>query len=157
MSRAFQYEKTQSRIGGSLWEYPLRYLENSPLFSADKVRTPVLILHNDEDGAVPWYQGIEFFCALRRLGREAYMFNYVGDAHGIRRTAAKNDWVRRMQQYFDHHLKGAPAPEWMKQGVAYADREREKHRFNKPKHAVWPKKEKPAAAGSTSSGSSKQR
>ena len=157
MSRAFQYEKTQSRIGGSLWEYPLRYLENSPLFSADKVRTPVLILHNDEDGAVPWYQGIEFFCALRRLGREAYMFNYVGDAHGIRRTAAKNDWVRRMQQYFDHHLKGAPAPEWMKQGVSYADREREKHRFNKPKHAVWPKKEKPAAAGSTSSGSSKQR
>ena len=63
MSRMFQYERTQSRIGGSLWETTLRYLDNSPLFQADKVKTPVLMLHNDDDGAVPWYQGIEF-CLL---------------------------------------------------------------------------------------------
>jgi len=140
MSRAFQYERTQSRIGGSLWEYPMRYLENSPLFSADKVNTPVLMLHNDEDGAVPWYQGIEFFCALRRLRQEVYMFNYVGGAHGLRRRADQNDWTRRMQQYFDHHLKGVPAPEWMTRGVPYEDRMREKHRFSPPKHPVVPDK-----------------
>ncbi|MEM7299059.1 MAG: prolyl oligopeptidase family serine peptidase, partial [Bacteroidota bacterium] len=70
LSRMFQYERTQSRIGGTIWEYPLRYLENSPIFFTDKVNTPMLIMHNDEDGAVPWYQGIESFVALRR--RESF-------------------------------------------------------------------------------------
>ena len=77
MSRAFQYERTQSRIGGSLWETPLRYIENSPIFTADKIRTPLLMMHNDEDGAVPWYQGIELFVALRRLGQPTWMLNYL--------------------------------------------------------------------------------
>ena len=64
LSRMFQYEKTQSRIGGTIWEYPLRYIENSPLFELDKTNTPVLIMHNDKDAAVPWYQGIEYFTCL---------------------------------------------------------------------------------------------
>src|SRR5690606_28193704 len=119
----------QSRIGGTPWQYPLRYMENSPIFFADKVRTPVLILHNDQDGAVPWYQGIEYFMALRRLGKEAYLFNYVGEDHGLRKRANQRDWTRRMQEFFDHHLKGAPAPDWMVEGVEYAEREREKLRF----------------------------
>ena len=67
MVRQFQYERTQSRIGGSLWERPLEFIENSPLFQADKIQTPLLMLHNDKDGAVPWYQGIEMFSAMRRL------------------------------------------------------------------------------------------
>lgn len=117
MVRQFQYERTQSRLGASLWEVPLRYLENSPVFWADKVRTPLLILHNDEDGAVPWYQGIELIMALRRLGREAYMFNYNGEEHGLRQRVNQKDWTRRMSQFFDHHLKGTPAPEWMSEGV----------------------------------------
>ncbi|MHC4514700.1 MAG: alpha/beta hydrolase family protein, partial [Planctomycetota bacterium] len=124
LSRAWQYEKSQSRIGGSLWEYPMRYLDNSPLFQADKVNTPVLMLHNDQDGAVPWYQGIEYFCALRRLGKEVYLFNYVGEPHGLRKRQNQTDWAMRMQQYFDHHLKGAPAPKWMRDGVPYIERER---------------------------------
>ncbi len=70
-SRMFQYERTQSRIGGSLWEYPLRYIENSPVFWADRVETPLLMMHNDHDTAVPWEQGIEMFVALRRLGLAA--------------------------------------------------------------------------------------
>ena len=74
--RQFQYEHTQSRIGGSIWEYPMRYFENSPLFSMDKVNTPVLILQNDKDGAVPWYQGIEFYGALRRLNKPTWLLNY---------------------------------------------------------------------------------
>ena len=129
MSRQFQYEKTQSRIGGTPWEYPMRYWENSPIFFADKVETPVLMLHNDNDGAVPWTQGIEYFTALRRLGKEAYLFNYNGEEHGLRKRQNQRDWARRMQEYFDHQLKGAPAPEWMTEGVDFADRETEKLPF----------------------------
>lgn len=129
MSRQFQYERTQSRIGGSPWQYPMRYWENSPIFFADKVETPVLMLHNDEDGAVPWYQGIEYFVALRRLGKEAYMFNYVGEAHGLRQRQNQEDWTRRMQEYFDHHLRGQQAPKWMTEGVPFVERELEKLPF----------------------------
>jgi len=129
MSRQFQYEKTQSRIGGTPWEYPLRYQINSPIWYADKVRTPVLILHNDQDGAVPWTQGIEYFTALRRLGKECYLFNYNGEGHGLRQRQNMKDWTRRMSEYFAHHLKKAPAPKWMTDGVPFHDRDREKLPF----------------------------
>ncbi len=117
MNRAFQYEKTQSRIGGTLWEKPLNYIENSPLFYAPNCNTPVLILHNDNDGAVPWYQGIEFFTALRRLQKPVWMVNYNGDGHGVGSLANRMDWSKRMYQFFDHYLKDAPAPEWMVYGI----------------------------------------
>jgi dipeptidyl aminopeptidase/acylaminoacyl peptidase len=117
MSRMFQYERTQSRIGGSLWERPLLYLENSPLFAADKIRTPLLMMHNDGDTAVPWYQGIEMFVALRRLGRPVWMLNYNGEPHGLQREANRKDWAVRMQQFFDHYLMDAPSPVWMEEGV----------------------------------------
>lgn len=117
MSRMFQYEKTQSRIGGTLWDAQQKYIENSPVFWADQVRTPVLILHNDKDGAVPWYQGIEFFVALRRLARPAWMVNYNGEDHGLRKEENQKDWAIRMQQFFDHYLLDAPAPVWLRDGV----------------------------------------
>jgi dipeptidyl aminopeptidase/acylaminoacyl peptidase len=117
MSRAMQYERTQSRIGGSLWEAPLRFIENSPIFTADKIRTPLLMLHNDADGAVPWYQGIELFVALRRLGQPVWMLNYNGEAHGLRQKHNQRDFAIRMQQFFDHYLMGAPSPVWMEEGV----------------------------------------
>ena len=129
MPRQFQYEKTQSRIGEPLVDAPLKYFENSPVFFADRVTTPLLILHNDQDDAVPWYQGIELFLALRRQGKEAYLLNYNGEYHGLRRRWNQKDYTVRMQQFFDHHLKGAPSPEWMKEGVPYLEREREKFRF----------------------------
>ena len=124
MPRQFQYERTQSRIGGSLWQYPTRFIENSPIFWADRVQTPVMILHNDADDAVPWYQGIEFYLALRRLGKEVYLFNYNGEPHGLRNRANQKDYTIRMQQFFDHYLKGAPAPDWMEKGVPYLDRDK---------------------------------
>ncbi len=117
LSRMFQYEHTQSRIGGSLWEYPLRYIENSPIFTLDKVNTPVLIMHNDEDGAVPWYQGIEYFVGLRRLGKPAWMLNYRGEPHWPQKIQNRIDFNIRMAQFFDHFLKGQPMPKWMKDGV----------------------------------------
>jgi dienelactone hydrolase len=126
LPRQFQYERTQSRIGGSLWEYPLRFVENSPLFMADRVRTPLLMLHNDEDDAVPWQQGIEYFLALRRLGKEAYLFNYPGELHGLRKRANQKDYTVRLQQFFDHHLRGAPRPAWMQSGIPYRPRPKDR-------------------------------
>jgi dipeptidyl aminopeptidase/acylaminoacyl peptidase len=117
MSRMFQYEKSQSRIGGTLWEARPQYIENSPLFWADKIETPVLMLHNDDDGAVPWYQGIEFFVALRRLGKPVWMLNYNGEPHGLRKYQNRKDWAVRMQQFFDHYLMDAPPPVWLAEGV----------------------------------------
>jgi len=128
-ARQFQYEKTQSRIGRPLSEAPHLYLENSPLFGADRITTPLLLLHNDHDDAVPWQQGIEFFLALRRLGKEAYLFNYNNALHGLRRRADQVDYGKRLRQFFDHFLKGAPAPEWMTRGIPYLDRDAEKLRF----------------------------
>jgi dipeptidyl aminopeptidase/acylaminoacyl peptidase len=129
LPRQFQYERTQSRIGGNLWEYPMRYLENSPVFRADRVQTPVMILHNDNDDAVPWYQGIEYYLALRRLGKEVYMFTYNGEPHGIRKRANQKDYTRRMQEFFDHYLKGAPAPDWMVHGIPFLNKDKEKEKY----------------------------
>ncbi len=118
MSRQFQYEQTQSRIGKTLWEAPELYIENSPLFNMPKVTTPVVIMHNDEDGAVPWYQGIEMFMALRRLQKPVWMLNYNGDDHNLIKRANKNDIQQRQVQFFDHYLKDKPAPKWMTEGVS---------------------------------------
>jgi dipeptidyl aminopeptidase/acylaminoacyl peptidase len=122
MSRAFQYEKTQSRIGAPPWTMPLQYIENSPLFWVEKVHTPYLTIHNDADDAVPWYQGIEFFNALRRLGKEAYFFNYNGERHGLRNRDNMKHWTVHMDEFFDHYLLGTPLPEWMDKGVPYLER-----------------------------------
>jgi dipeptidyl aminopeptidase/acylaminoacyl peptidase len=115
--RNFNYESTQSRIGESLWEAPLRYLENSPLFWLDKVETPLLIMHNDRDGHVPWEQGVELFTAMRRLGKPAWLINYTGEPHWPTSFANRRDWNIRLQQFFDHYLKDAPPPEWMVEGI----------------------------------------
>jgi dipeptidyl aminopeptidase/acylaminoacyl peptidase len=117
LSRMFQYERTQSRIGATLWENLDLYLENSPLFRMDKMSTPVLILHNDKDGAVPWYQGIEYFVALRRLGKPAWLLNYNDEPHWPVKLQNRLDFNKRMQQFFDHYLKGEAMPLWMKTGV----------------------------------------
>jgi len=121
--RQFQYEQDQSRIGGSIWQYPLRFIENSPIFMADRVSTPLLMIHNDADDAVPWYQGIEYFLALRRLNKEAYLFVYNGEPHGLRRRPNQKDYTVRLQQFFDYYLKGAAKPDWMEKGIPFIDKQ----------------------------------
>ncbi len=117
MSRIYQYEETQSRIGGTLWEKTMLYIENSPVFHADRVNTPLLMMHNDADGAVPWYQGIEYFMALRRLDKPVWMLNYNGEAHNLTQRPNMMDLSIRMYQFFDHYLKDKPAPVWMEEGI----------------------------------------
>ncbi len=119
LARQMQYEKQQSRIGGSLWEYPERFIENSTVFFADRIQTPLLIQFGDEDGAVPWYQGIELYLAMRRLGKDCIFLQYRGEPHHLRKYPNKLDYSIKMKEYFDHYLKGLPAPEWIKNGVPY--------------------------------------
>jgi dienelactone hydrolase len=144
LPRQFQYEAGQSRIGKSLQSGTKLFLDNSPIFHIERVKTPLLIMANDNDDAVPWYQGIELFLALRRHGKPAWLFNYNGEYHGLRRRADQKDWAKRMQQFFDHYLKGAPAPKWLEEGIPYLEREEEKERFNAPPAAPKPE---PVAAG----------
>ena len=117
LSRQFQYEHTQSRIGGTPWQYPQRYIENSPIFNIDKINTPLLIMHNDADGHVPWYQGIEFFMSLRRLQKPSWFLNYNGEPHWPLKLQNRKDFNIRLAQFFDYYLKGEPMPVWMKRGV----------------------------------------
>jgi dipeptidyl aminopeptidase/acylaminoacyl peptidase len=117
MNRQFQYEKTQSRIGATLWEKPELYIENSPLFNFPKVTTPVVVMSNDADGAVPWYQGIEMFTGLKRLGKPVWLLNYNNEAHNLVQRQNRKDIQIREQQFFDYYLKGAKAPVWMVSGI----------------------------------------
>ena len=115
--RQFQYEKQQSRIGASLWERPDLYIKNSPLFSLPKVTTPLVIMNNDADDAVPWYQGIEYFTAMRRLNKKIWLLVYNNEAHNLVERKNRKDIQIREQQFFDHYLKGDTMPAWMSKGV----------------------------------------
>ena len=95
----------------------MNYIDNSPIFGAHKINTPLLMMHNDGDGSVPWYQGIELYMALRRLHKPVWMLNYNGQDHGLSQRQDKKDFAIRMMQYFDHYLKSKPAPSWMINGI----------------------------------------
>jgi dipeptidyl aminopeptidase/acylaminoacyl peptidase len=119
LARMFQYEQTQSRLGVSLWQGRDRYIESSPLFYADRIDTPLLMMFGDEDGAVPWTQGIELYLALRRLRKPAWLLQYRGEGHHLEKYGNKLDYSLKMREFFDHYLKGEPAPEWLTEGVPY--------------------------------------
>ena len=121
-SRASQYETGQSRIGATPWQRRDLYIENSPVFFADRVKTPQLLRHDDNDGAVPWTQSIEYYIALRRLGKPVWLLNCNGEPHNLASRAASMDWDKRMYQFFDHYLKGAPMPRWMKEGISVTEK-----------------------------------
>ena len=119
--REGQYEHGQSRIGATPWERPDLYLENSGLFHIKNISTPYLTIHNDQDGAVPFFQGIEFVTAMRRLGKPAYMFSFDGEDHNLRGREQQKFWTVHLDEWFDHYLKGAPRPAWF-DGVDYLHR-----------------------------------
>jgi dienelactone hydrolase len=108
------YEQGQNNMGATPWDRPKLYLKNSPLINANKVHTPLLLMHNDNDNAVPFAQSIELFTALRRLQRPVWLIQYRGEGHQLFRDPQKLDFSVRQQQFFDHYLKGKPAPDWMK-------------------------------------------
>jgi dipeptidyl aminopeptidase/acylaminoacyl peptidase len=102
----------------------MNYIENSPLFFANRIETPLMMTHNDADGAVPWYQGIELFSALRRLNKPVWMLVYNGEGHNLTQRHNAKDLSIRLYQYFDYYLKDAPMPIWMKEGRSAVEKDR---------------------------------
>ncbi len=125
LNRQFQYEKSQSRIGATLWEKQQLYIENSPLFYVPRISTPLVIMSNDDDGAVPWYQGIEMFTAMRRFGKKVWLLNYNGEKHNLEERKNKKDLSVREQQFFDWLLKGEKPTRWITEGVPATEKGRD--------------------------------
>ncbi|GLX84284.1 periplasmic peptidase family S9 [Thalassotalea loyana] len=124
LARQFQYEQGQSRIGASMFERRDLYIENSPVFFADRINTPLLMQFGDIDDAVPWQQGVEMYLAMRRLDKNVILLQYEGEPHHLKQYPNKVDYTIKMKQYFDHYLKGAPAPRWMVEGEAYREQKK---------------------------------
>jgi dipeptidyl aminopeptidase/acylaminoacyl peptidase len=116
-SRQRQYELYRDRIGATLWQRLDLYLENSPILKANEVTTPVLLMANKKDEDVPYEQGVEFFTALRRLGKKALMLQYDNGDHQVRNLADQKDLSLRIWQFFGYYLKGEPPPKWMVVGI----------------------------------------
>jgi dipeptidyl aminopeptidase/acylaminoacyl peptidase len=113
------FESSQGRFKGGYWDNLEAYQRNSPVYYAAKVNTPLIILHNDKDGAVDWNQGIEYYNTLRRLKKPVIMLQYVGENHGLQKPANQKDYTVRMKEFFDHYLMGKPAPAWYTEGVSH--------------------------------------
>ncbi len=113
------FESSQGRFKGGYWDNLEAYQRNSPVYYASQVKTPLIILHNDKDGAVDWNQGIEYYNTLRRLKKPVIMLQYVGENHGLQKAANQKDYTVRMKEFFDHYLMGKPAPAWYTEGIPY--------------------------------------
>jgi hypothetical protein len=113
------FESSQGRFLGGYWDNLEAYQRNSPVYNAARVKTPLLILHNDKDGAVVWNQGIEYYNTLRRMKKPVIMLQYVGENHGLAKPANQKDYTVRMKEFFDHYLMGKPAPSWMEEGIPF--------------------------------------
>ncbi len=111
------FEASQGRFTSGPWDNWEAYTRNSPVAHAKNVKTPLIILHNDLDGAVDFTQGIEYFNTLRRLQKPVILLEYPGENHGLARSANQQDYTERMQEFFDHYLKGADAPDWLEYGI----------------------------------------
>ena len=132
------FESSQGRFKGGFWDNWDAYYRNSPVFFAKNVKTPLMILHNDKDGAVDFTQGVEYFNTLRRMQKPVIMLEYIGENHSLAKRPNQRDYTVRMMEYFDHYLMGAPAPDWMVKGVPRLKMEDHLKERAKPKTA--PKK-----------------
>jgi dipeptidyl aminopeptidase/acylaminoacyl peptidase len=117
------FESSQGRFTSGYWDDLDAYTRNSPVYFAKNVKTPLLLLHNDKDGAVDWNQGIEYFNTLRRLRKPVVMLQYKGENHGLAKPPNQKDYTVRMREFFDHYLRDKPAPGWLKEGIPHLDLE----------------------------------
>jgi dienelactone hydrolase len=106
-------QNSQPRLRNSQWQRPDLYTKNSPVFFADKVTTPILLFHNNDDYAVPFNQGMEWFTALKYCGKVAYLLQYKDEGHFLLNEFARKDYTAKMKSFFDHYLKGFLPPAWM--------------------------------------------
>lgn len=115
------FESSQGRFTTGPWDNWEAYTRNSPVANAKNVKTPLIILHNDKDGAVDFTQGVEYYNTLRRLQKPVVMLEYLGENHGLAKRANQKDYTVRMKEFFDHFLMGKPMPKWYEEGVQRLD------------------------------------
>lgn len=113
------FESRSGLAKGGYWDHLDDFIRNSPVYHAKNVKTPLLMMMNDKDGAVEWNQGIEYFNTLKRLRKPVVMLNYKGEGHGLQKSPNQIDYTLRMREFFDHHLKGKPAPKWLQKGISH--------------------------------------
>ncbi|HEX5068729.1 MAG TPA: prolyl oligopeptidase family serine peptidase, partial [Vicinamibacterales bacterium] len=111
------FEASQGRFTTGPWDNWQAYTRNSPVAFAKNVTTPLMILHNDQDGAVDFTQGMEYFNTLRRLNKPVVLLEYPGENHGLAKPENQQDYTERMKEFFDHYLKDAASPDWLEYGV----------------------------------------
>jgi dipeptidyl aminopeptidase/acylaminoacyl peptidase len=111
------FESSQGRFTSGYADNTEAYVRNSPVYHAKNVTTPLIILHNDKDGAVDWTQGIEYYNTLRRLGKQVVMLQYKGENHGLRKPENMKDYTVRVKEFFDYQLKASEPPKWWLEGV----------------------------------------
>ncbi len=115
------FESSQGRLTPGYWDNWDAFTRNSPIYYIKNVNTPLLLLHNDKDGAVDYTQGVEYYNGLRRLNKPVVMITYKGENHGIAKLPNRKDYAVRMMEYFDYFLKGKEAPDWWSKGVNKLD------------------------------------
>ncbi len=103
---------------GTIYDSLDAYIRNSPKLFANRVNTPLLIMHNEKDGAVNFQDGLGFFNSLWKLGKRAWMLQYDEEGHVIQDENNQRDYTIRLKQFLDHYLQDAPPPKWMVQGIA---------------------------------------
>ncbi|MBT78417.1 MAG: hypothetical protein CL798_09540 [Chromatiales bacterium] len=114
----------QGRYGVSPYEDLALYEDQSPITRVREMNTPMLYLHGTADGSVMYLQGVEWYNALRFNNKPIIFLSYPGEGHGLGKIDNQKDWTRRIHQFFNHHLKGEPAPEWMIKGRTFLEKER---------------------------------
>ena len=143
------FESSQGRFTGGYWgDNTEAYIRNSPVYHAQNVQTPMIILSNDKDGAVDHTQGIEYYNTLRRLEKPVIMLEYKGENHGLRKPENLKDYTMRMKEFFDYYLMDKPAPKWMQEGIPVL-----KLKDELDERAKQLTKTEPAAAATTGAGS----
>ncbi len=115
------FEISQGRMEVPFWEDEDAYKRNSPVFHIENMNTPLLMAQGTEDGAVDFNQGVEFYNAARRAGKDFVFIVYNDENHGFRKKENQLDYHRRIMEWFGHYLKGEPAPDWIREGVPYLD------------------------------------
>jgi dipeptidyl aminopeptidase/acylaminoacyl peptidase len=140
------FHESQGRMDRPFWLDVETYIANSPIFGMESLETPLLIAFGDKDGAVDWHQGIEMYNAARLAEKQLVMLVYEGENHSLAKKPNQVDYHWRVREWFDHYVKGEPAPRWMTEGTSFLERERaikaKKRRDKKSKDKPAPKAKK---------------
>ncbi|UPZ18019.1 prolyl oligopeptidase family serine peptidase [Flavobacterium humidisoli] len=113
----WRFEKDIWMLGKTLMEAPKLYQINSAIYNADKVKTPLLLWVGQEDRQVDMRQSIEYYLALRRLGKKTIMLQYPEEDHVLFNKQNQMDLSRRIMQWFNYYLKDDFSAEWIKNGT----------------------------------------